>query len=197
MSVSIKHNFIFLRNHKCGSATTFYILKPFCSIIGENFSKDVFPNKLNHKPWVHSDAGVWRKYLHYNKIYKNFKTITTVRNPWARMVSLYNYGGIHKKLYGQNGFEQFIEDVFDHYSFVNFIFDKKGKNVDYVIKIEELETELPKLMKKFGINLSTKDFVFRLNKTKSVDYKKYYNDKTKEIVRKKFKKEIDFFKYEF
>lgn len=199
MGISKKYKFILLRNHKCGSTTCFLLLKKYLDITGINHTEGVFPKYKNKVPWFHANVNVWKEYIKQNKIRGEFKTITTVRNPWARMYSLYTYNGYHSKTFGKNGFKQFVKNIkSNRYPFRTFIFNEKGeKLIDYVIKLEELSTEFPKIMKKFNINLSENQCKKIFNKSNNEDYRKYYDEETKNIVYNMFKHEIEYFNYEF
>ena len=89
-----------------------------------------------------------------------------------------------------------------------FITDKKGKFlVDFIGKIENLEFDWSKVCKKIGLPeiklpyLNSR-FGWKVDKKKleSFDpfyYREYYTDKTRELIRARYQKDIELFDYEF
>ena len=66
--------------------------------------------------------------------------------------------------------------------------------VDFIGKFENLETDFEYICKKIGVNgikLPHK------NKTQRKNYRDYYNENTKTIIANWYKKDIDYFGYEF
>jgi len=187
-----KKDVLFLRNHKCASSTCQKILEKHFPIKGGERGKEM--------PWIHADANSWKKYIEEKKLKgKYLITLTTVRNPWDRMVSLFFYEGYHSKTYGKDGFKNFIKTV-KYHTFPNFIFDKNGNRmVDIVIKIEELDNLFEIISKLLEIKLNKKDLNIKLNSSSRPNktYREYYDDETKKIVQEMFKYEIEYFSYIF
>ena len=76
----------------------------------------------------------------------------------------------------------------------DYIFDDNNKLlVDFIGRIENIDTDWSIIAEKIGIN---KKLPYR-NVSNSGDYKKYYNNETKSLVAKRYKKDIDFFGYKF
>lgn len=203
--ISLRYNFIFLRNHKCGSTTCQKILLKYIDIIASE-NKDHFDKDGNYiidkVPWIHAKSNIWRQYVDELKIDRDLPTITTVRNPWDRMVSLYHYSGWHSKVYGKKGFPNFVRGIYTDncYEFTNFIFDEEGnKIVDHVIKLENFKEEMKEIFEKYGITFNDKDLCVRANKSKRLrkNYRDYYDEESVEMVREMFKYEIEYFNYEF
>ena len=130
-----------------------------------------------------------------------------VRNPWDRLVSLFFYRGFDKKY---ENFEHFCLDFKDQEIEPIGLFNSKlnsqfndqttwivGQNgrllVDFIGRYERLSDDFSKVCKILGIR---KKLPHR-NKTDHAHYKKYYNPKTIEIVKRKYIRDIDLFGYEF
>lgn len=183
---------LFLRNHKCASSTCQEVLKNFFPIKGGIIGKEL--------PWIHSDINKWKEYIEKNNLVKGkLISVTTVRNPWDRMVSLFYYKGLLSETYGKDGFKNFIKTV--KYSFINFIFDKNGnKLIDIVIKIEELDKLFDIMSKMLSVKIIYKNKKINTSSrpdSKEKNYRQYYDDETKKIVSKMFKYEIEYFGYSF
>lgn len=143
----------------------------------------------------------------FNSLFK----FTFVRNPWDKMVSQYFYIKRKKPKY-RKSFEEFICD-FDlcpekanlrrkcvpiQYQPVQYpwITNENGDlMVDFVGRFENIEEDFNKVLKE--INYKGNKKLSHLNRTKHEHYSNYYNEKTKKIVEKKFKKDIEMFSYEF
>ena len=61
-------------------------------------------------------------------------------------------------------------------------------------RFENLKEHLSLISKKLNISIPK---LGPVNKTNHEDFKKYYDDETREIIGKRYKKDIDFFGYTF
>ena len=144
----------------------------------------------------------------------NFFTFSFVRNPWDRMVSHWKYF-METKRSPEMPFEEFVFDFhrvlkeavnghwwnpYRKYIFtapqLDFLTNDKGEvKVDFVGRFENLQADFNFICKK----LNTKEMQLpHKNKTSRKGYKEYY--KTQECideVSKKYKKDIEYFKYNF
>ena len=165
-------------------------------------------------------GGGHRAILDYSLIFgknefKSYYKFTFVRNPWDRLLSAYLFlkeGGLHKndanwsekELSGLSNFDEFVKN------WVNKINIEKGIHfkpqykfitingkiaVDDVYKVENINLDFEKICGK----LNVQNRLQFLNKTKSKtkNYRNYYNDETKKIVEKVYKKDIKLFNYQF
>lgn len=151
-----------------------------------------------------------------NKTTQEKQCFALVRNPWSRVVSRYTFlihqldkpvASIHKqKQYSRCTFDEFLETrhkdgnkpFFWHraircwYSAMNHICDEQGKVQCDILRTEFLDTEGPKF-------LQVEPFPRRRNvsNTAGKDYKKFYNDKTIQIIADWYKDDIDYFGFDF
>ena len=97
---------------------------------------------------------------------------------------------------------KFSEFVKDHIK-LNLITDQQHKfllkhdgkiGVNQVIRFENLEKELKEISNKIDINL---DNFKRMNSSTFDDYKEYYNDETKNLVKNYCKEDLKYFNYVF
>ena len=137
--------------------------------------------------------------------YTDYRSFCTVRNPFDRIVSEYIY--IHN---GYNmsrsplpdlDFPTFVKRdlieslAFPYHSQCQIAFINTPINhVDYIIKFENLQEDFNIVCDKIGI---PKQQLPHKNPTKHKHYTEYYDDETREIVAKKYARDIEYFGYEF
>ncbi len=128
-----------------------------------------------------------------------------VRNPWDRVVSLYfRKEGI--KMSGRITFDEFVKwiqnssDTSIHTSVhkyqLDWFTDENGKViVDFIGKFENLKADYNFVMRKLGID---KELPHANNgNSNKMHYTEYYSTKTRDIIAKKFKVDIEYFEYEY
>lgn len=127
----------------------------------------------------------------WNKAFK----FTVIRNPWARMVSMY-------LMDSKARFIDYLSHPTARGSFgrnfpltqTDFICDKQGQlMVDYVARFEKLEEE----WRYISGRLDLPRVLPHTNQGPVVDYREFYTTETREIVQKKYAQEIAMFEYEF
>jgi hypothetical protein len=147
-------------------------------------------------------------------------SFAVVRNPWARLVSAYEYAKMDKSRWHDNvngkrphpdynavkgkSFEEVVKMKIDGYNFkhpslrfdqAHFIADKEGEIlVDYIVHLENFAKEFKSIEKKLGI---TKALGFSNKSDCKQDYQTYYTEETKKAVAKIYKQDIALFGYRF
>ncbi len=128
-----------------------------------------------------------------------YEKFVVVRNPWDRLVSRYFYSKKINKRFEKFSFKEFVNfdikynfDVLNQYRFCTR--DKNQFCIDTILKFENLENDFNKLTLKI---FNKKDLLFHSNKTNHNYYRDYYDNDLKDLVFKKFKEDINYFKYEF
>lgn len=152
---------------------------------------------------------------------ENLYIFTIVRNPWERMLSMYLYykSNYHYEFFSgdlliDNDFNNWIDyiysDAFDRtrihskvnvfkYCFsnqLNWLKDENGKvmkNIN-IFKSEELDFE--DFLKNI-LHLHTFDSKTKIHATSHSHYSNYYNESSKELVRKHYLEDINYFGYKF
>lgn len=151
--------------------------------------------------------------------YTNFYKFSVVRNPWDRLVSAYFYlkqGGIG--FFDKEFADKFLNDCDEFNEFVlklesdphflgkilswvhfcpqvSFLQDETGRiAVDRVVKLEYISSDISLLCK--DLNLPDKQMV-KDNQSKRGSYQDYYTEKTKSIVAKIYKEDIQQLGYNF
>jgi hypothetical protein len=142
------------------------------------------------------------------KIFNSFFKFSAVRNPWARAVSIYfRREGVKTK--NSISFNEFIENY--NYSSDTCLHPTKHKNqidwltsnngkllVNYVYKVENFSQAIHEISNMTDNKINLKNVSYNMNPhSKSIDYKRMYNDKARKLIQKRFEKDIDYFKYTF
>jgi len=144
--------------------------------------------------------------------FKTFFKFASVRTPWQRVVSLYyRTEGKWPKIRSQKdiSFDQFCEqlrsasDTCLHptrcANQLDWMIDETGAlAVDYVLRLESLEEGLREIKERTNGRLDLKVEYKNVNKaSKSGTYRSLYTEKTKNHVAELFKRDIEFFGYDF
>lgn len=136
-------------------------------------------------------------------IYNSLTKFTVVRNPWDRMISRYFSPHKGRKKFDKEVFKRIIYQSHPIEFYVNsnpkwlrFFPNNplKRSDIDYFLKFEDLEEEFLRICSVLGLKDVSLE---KLNKSERIDYRYYYDNSLKDMVNKKFKKEIDFFEYTF
>jgi len=182
--ISDKYKCIFIEVPKTGSTS-------IRSVIGH-------PKKPHLNIWQIGNEIEQEKFISYFKF-------GFVRNPWDRAVSLYERTeGLQLK--SKMNFEEFIawmrfssstclHPVPHRYQLDWFVSPHGDVIVDYIGKFEHLDDDWKKISLKIGVD--SKLPKINVNFSKKRHYTEYYTDKTKEIIRKRFLVDIEYFGYEF
>jgi len=153
-----------------------------------------------------------------NDQFRSYFKFSFVRNPWARIVSEYNYRSYHKNM----SFKEFVTNGLprsDNYSDAyrhlipqyDFLYDSAGNLlVDFVGKFETLQDDFDQVCAQLGINdtqlphissSKKKTFLSKINvfndRQKRKLYSDYYDDVSRKIVENMYSKDIETFDYRF
>lgn len=194
--ISHKHKFIFIFQHKCASSTLRIAL--------ENV------DKFNHK--FHRGAqDPQYKNSGFGK-YSDYFIFASCRNPYERVVSAWNYlqrdfDTKYKRSFPKGlSFKDTLlnlpeqkEGVYDYAHITecqtDCILNSSGTPItDMIIKFENLQEDFNIVCDKIGIPHQQ---LPHKNKSKHKHYTEYYDDETKQIVAKRYAKDIVYFGYEY
>ena len=153
-----------------------------------------------------------------DKIFSDLFKFSLVRNPWDLVVSKYFFikkTSKNNKLKNISFSEYVKNETLFLDSFANFYnknslatkmynsresygsqFDLISENENLLVRTLKLE-ELNDISLIDSIGFLELQPLRQLNKTEHTNYKDYYTSETKEIIAKRFEKDIDYFKYTF
>ena len=143
------------------------------------------------------------------QLWSDLFTFALVRNPWDRMVSLYQYRSLIGNIPNELGFREYIRELFKsrgrglfkyhgfYYSNLDYISGENGEIiVNFVGKYETRDLDLQIIARKLGCpELGT--LHLQSGKKGNSQYNNYYDDETKRIVAEIYSKDIEFFNYTF
>lgn len=147
------------------------------------------------------------------ELYDQLFKFTIVRNPWDRVVSKYFFHMMKKDFIDRRDVAEIDEKPFDREVFVNmiegtrtmenFLLKRPGwgkidflkdTDIDYFIRFESLQQGVNEVCDRIGV--AREELPLR-NQSKHKHYSAYYDAKTRDLVYKKLKNEIEYFGYEF
>jgi chondroitin 4-sulfotransferase 11 len=198
--ISHKHKFIFVHIPKCAGTS-----------IENLFTPDVnwWLRKTNLGSEQHLTIGEMKRINKYNEHLSTYFKFSVIRNPWSRFLSAYKFAkngfrktrcsfkefclntqkncpqkGPHKPYYRYIKTQQF-----------DYLCDGSGEIVvDFICKLENLQEDFNIICDKIGI---PRKQLPHTNKSKHKHYTEYYDEETRQIVAEKYKKDIEYFGYEF
>jgi hypothetical protein len=127
-----------------------------------------------------------------------------VRNPWDRVVSLYERIEANQ-MKNQMSFDEFVDWIqyssstcvhsSPHRYQLDWFVDPNGKVLaDFIGRFEKLETDWAFIAKKLGV---TATLPHSRPNLRTRHYTEYYTTRTREVIANKFKVDIEYFGYEF
>jgi len=130
----------------------------------------------------------------------SFFKFACIRNPWDLMVSLYFFDKYHKYPIADNSFEEYVVGRFNRGpNFLDllpmFFYHKNEFKIDYVIRYEQYKTDTEAVFIRYGVSWGDNFHVHI--RPKNTPYQEVNTEVTKDLIYKKAKDVIDYFKYEF
>jgi len=125
----------------------------------------------------------------------------------TNLIQIYQYYKLTHGKINQKEFEKFVINyakprVLGHVTDLhsdhflpqsNFIYKDNKILVDFVGRFENLENDWQRISQKIGLKIKLP----HANKTQHRDYKKYYTEETKKIVKELYQKDLENFNYQF
>lgn len=203
MRASTTSKFVFIANPKCASTSFRKALDPRSNVKTTPRKKTV--ETPFHLPMSnHSSAAELKAaFLERGWDWQEYFVFTTIRNPWSKVVSLYNYGLKQPKSVWHpiaNASSSMLEFVSTKEfakrarTIDQMTLDGSGASlVDMIIKVEDIGASLPELRKRLGFDIE----VGHLNASTQESYRELFDEETAEKVRQFFKADIEMGGYEF
>ena len=212
MRISHKYNFIFFANPKTGSSSVRQFLNPYADVVPVlNYLKRTPANPFYPHITPQETRALFAvlgwDFYGYNKF-------VFVRNPWARLVSLYEHIKRHHSI--PLGFTEWLYTIkpfgeggggedwqrwrkYGAYSIEHYIKDDAGNIlVDKVIRLEDIQKDLKPYLIALGLPGIKEAKLNHSNKhKKQTHYTRYYNPETREYVRELYQYDIINYGYAF
>jgi chondroitin 4-sulfotransferase 11 len=198
--VSDRQRLVFVHIQKTGGSTVLRLLQARVPDIRYIAPKHAFAIRGKQK------LGAWDEYFKF----------AFVRNPWDRLVSWYSMITTRPKVpnelwryvhYNSSNFTEFIHNCTDEvkikeslyfsfaYNQLDYVTDENGDLiVDFIGQLENFGEDLRRVFGRIGLDL---EVVPQKNRSKHRHYSTFYTPETESIVRERFRRDIDYFGYEF
>jgi chondroitin 4-sulfotransferase 11 len=198
--VSDSHKLVFVHIQKTGGITVDRLLNERIPDLRGIVARHGFAS------WGMDELDDWDEYFKF----------AFVRNPWDRLVSWYSmvttmpregnelWRYVHDN---SSTFEEFIYNCTDeveikegvHYSFaynqLDYVTDDHGNMlVDFIGRLENFDEDIQEVFLRIGFELEA---VPHKNRSGHQHYSTFYTPETEMIVRERFKRDIEYFGYEF
>lgn len=211
MRISHKYKFIFFANPKTGSESVRKLLDPYSDIRSTVYSHITKENPF----YSHITPKEVRDiFVAFGWDFDSYYRFVFVRNPWARLVSLYEMTFHNKRTnpdfnewiyqiqsYGKGGggkdFERWRQ--YGSYSIDNYVMDEsRNILVNRIVKIENIDSDLVPILKEIGIPNIDNITIPHINRgDRRSHYTSYYVSATLKRVEEMYQYEIKEFGYSF
>lgn len=201
--ISNQYKFIYVAIPKCGSRSIVRALDSYWDIRGDDDQSSLINHHANFeriKKYIESAGLDWHGYFRF----------TSVRNPWERLVSAF-FHVLKQKSLRRHDFSEWkgstfrdfiigkggvcIDKSFAYKSQISYFLDSDAKILsDAICRLETLQQDFNAVCDKIGI---PRQKLPHVNKTKHKHYSEYYDDETREIVAKRYAKDIEYLGYKF
>ncbi len=158
-----------------------------------------FGYKPKDREWnLFNEGTLGQEWNLYRERYHDYLVFTVVRNPWDRFVSGWKYLADYKHLSLDEVIANLPREGHDYRHLtrpqLDVLVDKEGRFVpDVVLRFETLEHDFKNLCKQLG-----KPFDLpKVNTTGHNSLKEFTSQYQIDFIRRHFKKDVDFFSYEF
>jgi hypothetical protein len=197
MRISFDKKIIFLSNPQCASTSIRRWLDPFSDIKGSRVK--AVKNHISASELVELSRSI-------DLQLDDFFVFSTTRNPWDKLVSRYYYGlrnpksTWHARASLAGSFKDFLLDeevvrLSNKYKYENFMFHDGNLIVKAVVRVESFYNDLKLIADRISVPLM-QDMHANRNK-RPLDYRKLYDNETREFVANEYRCDINEFGYEF
>jgi len=137
------------------------------------------------------------------KLFASYYKFGVCRNPWDRAFSLYKYLTDQSKPFANFVREEFEKEIYIKHNWfaksqANFLLDRENKLlVDEIIHFERLNDDFKKLAKKLELKSNVLPHRNKSKNQVKVEYRDAYCERSKKIIEKLYKDDIDLFNYSF
>lgn len=196
MFISHEKKFVFFHLYKTAGTSITHVLNEELEGLGVNtLSHDAHINVAKFKNMEFDGKSG-------SEMLSDYFTFAFVRNPWDWQTSIHSFGvATGHPMYDSNpelrNFDHYIESITTQNQQYQFLSDngdlESPVSLNFVGKFEHLLTDFQKICDIIKISGSLQ----HANITGHPYYTEYYNDRTKELLRKAHTTDIDYFGYNF
>ena len=201
--LSIKYNFLFVHIPKTAGNSVQSVLQQYSEdeIIVNSYQDGINRFDLQTPKYnlsKHSRLIVYKRRLE-KELYRKLFKFTIVRNPWDRMISYYFSPHRGNPEWDRDRFIEFVKESdsvksFLSTGFFNNIGNRPFKNLDFILRFENLAKDFELLCEKLNIE---ETIIPHVNISKHEHYSFYYDEELVNLVASRFRQEIDYFGYSF
>lgn len=198
--LSRANNFLFIHYPKTGGNSIQNVLREYSSdvIVCTNPLQDGierFEVRSNDiEVTKHSTLQDYFRQLD-NEVFQRLIKVSTLRNPWDRMISFYFSPHRQVTKWNRDEFIRLVNDVKPFEFYVDLPTSQKvGEELDFIVKFEDLSGSFENLCELLNI---PKVELTKRNSSLRNHYHSYYDDELIELVSKRFTKEIQLGQYTY
>ncbi len=212
MRISHRYRFVFFANPKTGSSTVRQFLDPYADVHpARNFRERTPENPFHPHMRPEETRPLFRE---FGWDFDGYTKFVFVRNPWARLVSLYEH--VHRQVAEAPPFSEWVYTVrpcgaggggrdrepwrrYGAYSIEHFIkVSDGGVLVDKVIRLEDIDHALLPFLAALKLPVdATASVPWKNRRRVSRPYTEYYTPETAEHVRDLYRYDIVHYGYDF
>lgn len=152
---------------------------------------------LRRKFYNHIPAFLVKERITPN-IWNSYFKFCVERNPWDKAVSHYHM--VNYRSENKLDFRTYLQSPHSSYNYPLYNeYHKDNVLVDRILRYDKLNEELSEVFSDLGIPFEGKLTAFSKSnyRPKAIPYQEYYDEITKEVIRDKYRKEIELMKFEF
>lgn len=212
MLVSHAESFVFVHIYKCAGTSIKRALGQHCPWVLRTNRRRRWATRIRPlAPWIVPETVDLEKHAKAEEIretlgretFDSYFTFSFVRNPWDWNVSHYEYildssgHEDHETVRDLGSFEAFLDWLVADGAETQTDFLTGGDGeviVDFVGKVERIEEDLAEICQRVGIDVPD---LPRANRSQRRPYQEYYDDRTRDLMRKHFHEDVERFGYEF
>jgi hypothetical protein len=208
MLISTRHRFIFFHVPKAAGSSITEAFRRYSDIPYARLYHYMY-DLMGQRPWLHLFARhisprELRDELGKKKFDRYFK-FAFVRNPFDWHVSQYHF---HKQkedayfheIFKEMTFPEYVEWAVENTRIARsrqkeFLSDENGGSlVDFVGKVEQLESDLRELSERLGLKVS----IPQSNESKrNKDFRSYYDERSRRLIEESHREDLEAFGYSF
>ena len=205
MIISHKYKFIFIKTKKTASSIIEIYLSQLCdeddivtplleNVTYKQNPRNWYYNKYNKFFYNHIPARIIRYYIG-EKDWNNYYKFCVERNPFDKTISHYYYRNSKRRK--PVTFDEYLRKCNFCYNYKYYCDTNNNIIVDKIIKYENVNDELRKVLLNFGIKFNELNIYEKSGYRPNKHYRDFYDDYQKNIIENAFDFELKLHNYKF